>query len=212
MYFSSKSKAASPAVPIMPPIGINGELDMRGLGRVLWQKKAKILAFTLMSAAAAFVVVNAITPRYRSESRLLLEVRENVFMRAEADKNGSDRVPIDPEAVTSQTQIVLSRDLAHDVIKKEKLDQNPEFDSSRSITRILLGLIGIGRDPSAMSQEERTLDAYYDRLNVYAIEKSRVIAVVTKATMGSMLKMKSASSICKMAYALLMATWLLMSM
>jgi len=45
-----------------------------------------------------------------------------------------------------------------------------------------------------------------------AHSKSRVTAVVTKATMGSMPKPKSTSSICKMAYALLMATWLLMSM
>jgi uncharacterized protein involved in exopolysaccharide biosynthesis len=28
-----------------------------------------------------------------------------------------------------------------------------------------------------MSQEERALESYYDRFNVYAIEKSRVIAV-----------------------------------
>ena len=177
MFFRKKSKMAPPPAPVMVPVAMNGEPDMRGLGRVLWQKKTTILAFTLMSAAAAFVVVNSITPRYRSESRLLLEVRENVFMRAEADKNSNDRVTIDPEAVTSQTQVVLSRDLAHDVIKKEKLDENPEFDSSGSITRILLGLIGIGRDPSTMSQEERTLDAYYDRLSVYPIEKSRVIAI-----------------------------------
>jgi uncharacterized protein involved in exopolysaccharide biosynthesis/Mrp family chromosome partitioning ATPase len=177
MFFRKKSKAAPPPAPVALPIGMNGEPDMRGLGRVLWQKKTMILAFTMMSAAAAFVVVNAITPRYRSESRLLLEVRENVFMRAEADKNGSDRNTIDPEAVTSQTQVVLSRDLAHDVIKKEKLDQNPEFDGGMSVSRTLLGLVGIGRDPSTMSQEERTLDSYYDRLNVYAIEKSRVIAI-----------------------------------
>jgi succinoglycan biosynthesis transport protein ExoP len=177
MFFRKKSKVAPPPAPVVAPVVMNGEPDMRGLGRVLWQKKTTILAFTLMSAAAAFVVVNAITPRYRSESRLLLEVRENVFMRAEADKNGNDRVTIDPEAVTSQTQVVLSRDLAHEVIKKEKLDQNPEFDSSGSIARMLLGLVGIGRDPSTMSQDERTLDAYYDRLNVYAIDKSRVIAV-----------------------------------
>jgi succinoglycan biosynthesis transport protein ExoP len=177
MFFRKKSKMAPPPAPVMIPVAMSGEPDMRGLGRVLWQKKSTILAFTLMSAAAAFVVVNAITPRYRSESRLLLEVRENVFMRAEADKNGTDRATIDPEAVASQTQVVLSRDLAHDVIKKEKLDENPEFDAGGSITRVLLGLIGIGRDPSTMSQEERTLDAYYDRLNVYAIDKSRVIAI-----------------------------------
>ncbi len=103
----------------MAPVAANGEPDLRGLGRVLWAKKAKILGFTLLAAAAAFAVVNAMTPRYRSESRLLLEARENVFLRAEADKNGGDRNTIDPEAVTSQIQLVLSRDLAREVIKKE---------------------------------------------------------------------------------------------
>jgi polysaccharide biosynthesis transport protein len=177
MFFRSKSKAAPPPAPVMLPIGMNGEPDIRGLGRVLWQKKTKILAFTLLSAAAAFVVVNAITPRYHSESRLLLEVRENVFMRAEADKNTAERSNIDPEAVTSQIQVVLSRDLAHDLIKKEKLDENPEFDSNNSLIGTVLGLFGIGRDPNSMTKDERTLQSYYDRLNVYAIEKSRVIAV-----------------------------------
>ncbi len=156
------------------------EPDMRGLGRALWRKKTMILGLTLLSAAAAYLVVNTITPRYRSESRLLLEVRENVFMRAEADKSGGAIANIDPEAVTSQIQIVLSRDLARDVIKKENLAANPEFDptvNGPSLLKTLLRLFGISRDPSTMSQDERTLEAYYDRLNVFAIEKSRVIAV-----------------------------------
>ena len=46
-----------------------------------------------------------------------------------------------------------------------------------SALKIVLGLFGIGRDPSTMSPEERTLESYYDRLNVYAVEKSRVIAI-----------------------------------
>ena len=82
--------------------------------------------------------------------------------------------------MTSQIQVVLSRDLAREVIKKENLAANPEFDptvSGTSLLKTLLGLFGIGRDPSTMSQDERTLEAYYDRLNVFAIEKSRVISV-----------------------------------
>ncbi len=185
MLFRKKSKAAtapapSPTPPMVPITG-SGEPDMRSLGRVLWQKKARILGFTLFAAAVAFLVVNAITPRYRSEARLLLETRENVFLRAEADKNAGDRgARIDPEAVTSQIQLVLSRDLAREVIKKEKLADNPEFAptrSSMSSLKRILGLFGIGRDPSTMSNEERTLEAYYDRLNVYAVEKSRVISI-----------------------------------
>ena len=93
---------------------------MRGLGRVLWQKKTMIMGVTLLAAGAAFLVVNAITPRFRSESRMLLEVRENAFFRADADKT-ADRTTIDPEAVASQIQVVLSRDLALKVIQKTGL-------------------------------------------------------------------------------------------
>jgi uncharacterized protein involved in exopolysaccharide biosynthesis len=180
MLFSRKSKVAATPVPVAAPIAGGGEPDMRGLGRVLWAKKAKILGITLLSAATAYAVVNSMTPRYRSESRLLLETRENVFLRAEADKNGGDRNTIDPEAVTSQIQIVLSRDLAREVIKQIKLAEQPEFDPSvagTSLFKSILGLFGVGRDPSTLTPEERTLESYYDRLNVYAIEKSRVIAI-----------------------------------
>src|SRR5579885_3420735 len=123
MFFRKKAKAAAPPpAPVPPPpvYGPMGEPDMRGLGRLLWRKKTLIFGITLCCAGAAFVVVNAITPRFRSESRLLLESRENVFLRADADK-ALDRTTIDEQAVTSQTQVVLSRDLAREVIKKEHL-------------------------------------------------------------------------------------------
>ena len=186
MFFRKKAKAAAPPpepapapAPLTPAYGPLGEPDLRGLGRLLWRKKTLILGVTLCAAGAAFVIVNAITPRFRSESRLLLESRENVFLRADADK-AVDRSTIDEQAVTSQTQVVLSRDLAREVITKEKLADNPEFDPSiggLTPLRTILGLIGIGRSPTEMTKEERTLEAYYDRLNVSAIDKSRVITV-----------------------------------
>jgi uncharacterized protein involved in exopolysaccharide biosynthesis len=181
MLFRKKSNVdAPPREPAVVPMAASGEPDMRSLGRTLWAKKTRILVVTLLAAATATAIVNRVTPRYRSESRLLLEARENVFLRAEADKNNGDRAAIDQEAVTSQTQLVLSRDLARDVIKKEKLDQLPEFDpvmGHMPIWKNILGLFGIGRSPSAMSAEERTLESYYERLSVYAIDKSRVIAI-----------------------------------
>lgn len=180
MFIRKKAKAAPVAVPAIPVMQPAGEPDLRGLGRALWRKKSTIVVFTLVAAGLAFVVVNAITPRYRSESRLLLEARESVFMRAEADKGASERANLDPEAVTSQIQLVLSRDLALAVIKKEKLDANPEFDPTiggMTPLRTILGLFGLARDVNALSPEERTLEAYYDRINVYAIEKSRVIGI-----------------------------------
>ena len=179
MVFRKKSNSPAAPAPVVVPVNADGEPDMRGLGRLLWQKKSKILGFTLICAAAAFVVVNAITPRYRSESRVLLEARQNVFLRADADKN-VDRTTIDPETVASQVQVLLSRDLAREVIKKENLASKPEFDpavAGRSPMRTLLSLFGMGRDLNSMTKEERTLEAYYDRLNVQAVDKSRVIVI-----------------------------------
>src|SRR3990172_4609531 len=104
MVFRKKSKADSPPAPVVVPVAMAGEPDMRGLGRALWHRKRMILGLTLLSAAAAYLVVNTITPRYRSESRLLLEARENVFMRAEADKSAGTLATIDPEEHTSELQ------------------------------------------------------------------------------------------------------------
>ena len=178
MVSRRKSQTAAMPAPAAGPFA-GGEPDLRGLGRLLWQKKTRIVGLTLLAGALTFSAVNMITPRFQSESRLLLEARENVFLRAEADKTG-ERATIDPEAVTSQIQLVLSRDLARAVIKKEMLADNQEFDPTAGSLvklRMILGVLGIGRDPSVMSREERTLEAYYDRLNVYAVEKSRVIAI-----------------------------------
>src|SRR5213078_5192984 len=55
-----------------------------------------------------------------------------------------------------------------------------EFDpvlQGLSPLKSLLALIGIGRDPFSMTPEERVLDAYFERLTVYAVDKSRVIVV-----------------------------------
>ena len=49
--------------------------------------------------------------------------------------------------------------------------------SGMSPLKSLLALFGIGRDPFSMTPEERVLDAYYDRLTAYAVDKSRVIVV-----------------------------------
>lgn len=177
--FRKKSDRTAPPVPAMMPFGADSEPDLRSLGRYLWLRRMRILAVTLICAGAAFVVVNAMTPQYRSESRLLLDAHQNVFLRADADKNAA-LTPIDPEAVTSQIQVVLSRDLVREVIKKLNLANKPEFDpavAGASPLRTLLGLVGIGRDRSTMSNEERTLEAFYYHLYVYAVDKSRVIAV-----------------------------------
>ena len=91
-----------------------------------------------------------------------------------------DRNAVDQETVTSQAQLILSRDLARDVIAKLKLNELPEFDSTLggvSPVKTVLGMLGIIKNPASMTPEERVLEAYYDRLTVFPVEKSRVIVI-----------------------------------
>ena len=64
----------------------DGELNLGSIARALWRNKRSIIGPTLVMAAAAFIGVNLITPRYKSEARVLVEGRENIFLRPEADK------------------------------------------------------------------------------------------------------------------------------
>jgi len=174
--------APAPAVAYRPaPAAVtdSGDLDMRALGQALVNKRGWIIVPTVLALVCSVIAVNLITPRYKSEARILIDGRENVFLRANADRT-EERMALDPEAVTSQVQLVLSRELAREVIAKNKLADRAEFDpvlSGVSPLKSLLAMVGIGRDPFAMTPEERVLDAYYERLTAYAVDKSRVIVI-----------------------------------
>ncbi len=156
-----------------------GEVSLGSIGRAIWRNKRSIIGPTLIIAAAAFIAVSLMTPRYKSEARILIEGRENIFLRPEAEKSMTDRGTIDAETVTSQVQLILSRDLAREVIKDLNLTENPEFNAAlKEFSPLsILRTIGILTDPMSMTLEERVLAAYYDRLTAYAIDKSRVIII-----------------------------------
>jgi polysaccharide biosynthesis transport protein len=175
MSLASPSSAAPPRGPFA-----DAEFDFSVLAAALWRNKGKIIWPTILMAVIAFIVVMMIPPKYLSESRVLVVGRENVFLRPDVDKDIGDRAMVDQEAVTSQVQLILSRDLARQVIAQLKLNELPEFDPARrgvSHIKELLGMLGIIKNPLKMTPEERTLDAYYQRLNVYPVEKSRVIVI-----------------------------------
>src|SRR5947209_8418422 len=157
----------------------SGDLDLRALGEALVRRRAWIIVPTLLAAVLSVTSVNLMTPRYKSEARILIDGRENVFLRPSAERS-EERTTLDAEAVISQVQLLLSRDLAREIIKNNKLADRPEFDpvlQGVSPWRSLLALVGIGRDPFSLTPEERVLDSYYDRFSAYAVDKSRVIVI-----------------------------------
>jgi uncharacterized protein involved in exopolysaccharide biosynthesis/Mrp family chromosome partitioning ATPase len=172
-------RAAAKPAPASTGPAVSGDLDLRVLGQALLRKRGWIIVPTVLAAVLSIAAVNLITPRYKSEARILVDGRENVFLRPNGERN-EERTALDAEAVTSQVQLLLSRDLAREIIKKNKLAERPEFDpvlQGLSPLKSLLALFGIGRDPFSLTPEERVLDAYYDRFTAYAVDKSRVIVI-----------------------------------
>jgi tyrosine-protein kinase Etk/Wzc len=169
----------APSAPKPVATSESGDLDLHALGQALMRKRSLIIVPTVLALVASLAAVNMITPRFKSEARILVDGRENVFLRPTGERN-EERSALDAEAVTSQVQLVQSRDLAREIIKKNKLAERPEFDpvlQGFSPLKSMLALVGIGRDPLSLTPEERVLEAYYDRFTAYAVDKSRVIVI-----------------------------------
>ncbi|CAM5196178.1 hypothetical protein ARD30_00920 [Bosea thiooxidans] len=154
-------------------------LDLSALWAAIKRRRFWIVAPTLAALALSFLAVNVVTPRYTGEARLLLESRGGFYTlpgQAQPDSSGQ----FDSEAVQSQVQIIMSRDLAREAIKRIGLVGNAEFDSgvgALSAVRKLAVMIGLGGHPADRSPEERVLEKYYDRLLVYPVGRSRIVAV-----------------------------------
>lgn len=141
--------------------------------RWLWIVVPAVLAFI-----GSFIWVNMATPIYTGEAKILLENRDSFYTRP--GQGGEQSVPFDAEAVQSQVQVVMSRDLAREAIRRLSLVGNPEFDplvSGVGTLRKVLITMGISRNPAERAPEERILDEYYKRLLVYAAGRSRILAV-----------------------------------
>ena len=154
-------------------------LTVSQIGGPLRRAWAWILLATLAAAAGAIAFVQLVPPRYTGEAKILLESRDAAFARSSQER-GEQPLPIDEQAVASQVQVVMSRDLAREAIRRLKLVGNPEFDASVEgigpVQRALMA-IGLAQNPLDRPAEDRVLDTYFDRLLVYAAGKSRILAI-----------------------------------
>ena len=149
------------------------EADLPAIGRSLWKKKALILGPTLLAAVIALFITGSMTPMYRSNTQVLVESNDTVYTRPGPEATGpAEKQAVDELAVQRQVQLLLSRDLAREVVNRLKLAETDEFDPGSGtiglLKRILI-LAGLSRDPMRMNLDERVLDTFYDQLAVYAV-------------------------------------------
>lgn len=173
---TGKNRMSAATTPAAPSFGAHD--DVAGIGKALWRRKFWIIVPTLLALFGSIAVVNVLPTRYSGEARVLLENRETVYSRPDRDSRTDPA--IDPEAVASQVQIVMSKDLALKVIRDLKLAERDEFDplaSGLGVVDIIGMVTGLMPDPRSIPREERVLRTYYKRLLVFPQGKSRVIQI-----------------------------------
>ncbi|MEH3118567.1 MAG: lipopolysaccharide biosynthesis protein [Methylorubrum populi] len=161
------------------PGGPGEGMAVSQIAGVLRRSWAWIAVPTLVAALGAGVFVQVVAPRFTGEAKVLLESRDPAFARTAAER-GEQTLPIDEQAVASQVQVAMSRDIAREAIRSLKLAGNPEFDpqaEGASAIRRTLMMLGLASAPMERGAEDRILENYLDHLLVYPVGKSRILAI-----------------------------------
>lgn len=156
------------------------DIDLGGLFGAIWRNRMRVLLATVACAGIAFAGASLVTPRYKSEARLLIETREPAFTTGTDRAQGREQQPaLDELGIASQVQLLRSADLIKQVARNMKLYELEEFDPAAKPSAIsdLLVLFGLKKSPLDLEPEERVLKEFNSKLVVYQVERSRVIGI-----------------------------------
>jgi uncharacterized protein involved in exopolysaccharide biosynthesis len=154
------------------------ELDVRALARALWRRSWLLVLLAIIAAVGTYFGLGFVEPLYTADTRILIEERESPLTRPRDDA-GTPASDFDESAIQSQVEVLRSREIAEAVIDKLDLTRRPEFDPARqpSLLRSILVVLGVGENPTDSTIRQRVMDAYFERLSVFPLQKSRVVGV-----------------------------------
>ncbi|ESZ07746.1 exopolysaccharide transport family protein [Mesorhizobium sp. M1060] len=154
------------------------DVDLRQLFASLARNWLRILVITLLVTGLAFAFAWLATPHYKATTQLKIQLSESAYTRP-AGTNEDDKPVLDAEGVATEVQVISSSDILKQVAADLKLGDKPEFNYALGMSPVtrLLVIAGLKSDPEEIPLEERVLTKMRDKLNVYGVEKTRVIAV-----------------------------------
>lgn len=171
--YAMTSRTDSLTTPV--PAAINIMDVISGVGR----RKALILGLTLSAFAIGMAAVTLLKPVYKSEAQVLIQNLETPFDRVQPTENQRADA-IDDRIVASQISVLKSQDLGRRVVAALALETKPEFnsliDGQGTLGKLKIRL-GFGSDPSRKTPEQRALDRYLDKLNVFQLPESNVVGI-----------------------------------
>lgn len=156
-------------------------MDVRALMGALWARLLRIIIVTALLLAATFVILMFVPKQYESSASLLVEDRSSTFTQAAGTTTPAAGGGITIDALmSSQIELVKSRDTLMAVIDSEKLRSVPEFNGS-SVSPVTLLLRLVGRNPEPRSVDETVLQNLNERLTVIRERDSAVISIFVRS-------------------------------
>ncbi|MEB2844064.1 chain-length determining protein [Rhizobiales bacterium RZME27] len=153
------------------------DIDLGQLFAAVWERKKTILTATALAAVLAFVGASLMTPAYKAESRVLIENRAP-SLNGLPDPSGANDPVLDALNIQSQAQLLQSTDLIKQVAREMKLSERKEFDpAAHSSLPNPLVMLGLQQNPLDLPPEDRVMKTFREKLQVYPVEGSRVIAI-----------------------------------
>jgi exopolysaccharide transport family protein len=161
----------------MSGMGANqdADIDIGQLFGAVWERRRRIITTTALVAVLAFAGASLMTPAYKAETRILIEARGSGTGEA---AQGANEPVLDQFNIASQVQLLQSADLIRQIASDLNLSSRKEFDPEASaLLPDFLVLLGLKQNPLDLPAEDRVLKAFREKLQVYPLEGSRVIAV-----------------------------------
>lgn len=160
----------------------DARIDVAAVLAAVGRRLPRIIIVTLLVLVAAFLILMMLPRLYESSASILVEPRSNFYLRS-ANEQAPAGFAGDASVVSSQIELIKSRDTLLGVIDKLDLRSKPEFNGSQSgfsPLGVIMQLIGRGSTP--VSVDERVINTLYERMTVIQERDSRIITILVRST------------------------------
>lgn len=150
-------------------------IDMGALFGAVLRRWLRVLFVTALLLALTFAILFFVPRLYESTASLLVEERVNIATTRVESGASTQSIPVEA-MMSSQIELIRSRDTLMSVVDSQNLRSEPEF-TGVGLSPVALFLQLIGRAPEPRSIDETVLENLIDRLSVVRERDSAVISI-----------------------------------
>jgi polysaccharide biosynthesis transport protein len=159
-------------------------IDPATLWSSIMRALPRLLLWTLAAFAVTFGILSLMAPRFQSEAQLTIDakVTGNPFSDPKQQAQGGESTTsrMDKEAINTHIRSLQSPSLAAKIVADLKLTETVEFNSALGDIDAMgkaLRMLGVGGPRPGQTDQDRVIEAYFSRLEVYSARESRQIGV-----------------------------------